>query len=182
MKFSALLQIVLLLITSLIPEGRLALTQSSDCRGTCACSAQARHNGACCCTHRKTSRSDTGRQPRRCCEHRSSGRTSGSGTEARSCCSGKSGAHKIRSDTHRNPAAPAPPARERAGLPQGMIVSCPCGGDASATLVLHAPRTAVSRAQLTCLPDFFVAYVPVSEGCAPAGDPPDRRPPKSHSC
>lgn len=152
MKWLAVIQMLLLIGTSIVPDGYRP-TAATQCAGQCGCSKQQREKGSCCCSGTRSSsdRSDddhptTKKTSTSCCSRSESSRDnfkasssccSASDHDAANserCCSKKSGSSTGR--TH----IPAKP----------QIGRCPCGDASIAASVLHAPRVAPLRTQIPC--------------------------------
>ncbi len=130
MKLLATIQIAVLLITSIIPDGKTCVSA-----GGCGCSAADRSAGTCCCS--------TGSSG--CCSTGSSGCCS---TATASCCSAPGTASPARApsccqtDTSQQPAPSTGTAKgSQSGdpRPSHRLVfrsTCPCGGSAPHTIAL----------------------------------------------
>ncbi len=172
MRILALIQALLLLTTSLVPEGRVLLSGGS-CAGECGCSADSRRSGTCCCStapssdsSRKTSDADN------CCQAE---RPDAADSTASSCCNRKGATKSCSSDDSgsRIRREPTPD--------WGMISTCGCG-EYSATLVVHAPRTVVRGVRVQSAYACPESCLTVDDGCTAERSAPATPPPKSFSC
>ncbi len=136
MRLLAFLQIVLLLTTSIFPEGRMLMSQSVTCStGECDCSAELRRNGSCCCSSDKRVESDSVARCQQTGDH-----DSGVAESAGSCC-----ARKTEKNTAAgiNCAAKQTPVASNEQFAEVLITTvsaCPCDSDSQVVWVSHMPR------------------------------------------
>lgn len=121
MKLLALFQILLLLGTALLPEGRIDISG-----GGCGCSAESRASGRCCCSEAANS----------CCagsvaESRSK---DSSLVPLRSCCQRKT------TSACWKPLADSLTERRTQPESETMSRSCPCGATSAELAIVRMPR------------------------------------------
>ena len=176
MRIVAFIQAILLLTTSLIPEGRVLLGGHEACAGECGCSAESRREGTCCCSSAKQSPSAdcnaSGKASKSCCSAASEDKSSAvtnyccsKSASPRSCCSSKGGGNSKRQPSPR----------------WGVISTCGCG-EYAATSILHAPRTVVSGVRVQGSHDRIEACLIFDQRCNAERPAPATPPPKSSSC
>ncbi|APZ94221.1 hypothetical protein Fuma_03845 [Fuerstiella marisgermanici] len=172
MKLLALIQALLLLTTSLVPEGRVLLSGGS-CAGECGCSADSRRSGTCCCSTAPPSESSRDSSDAdSCCQ---SGKSERVNSAPASCCSRKGAPKSCCSED-------SSPRKQREPTPDwGMISTCGCG-EYSATLVLHAPRTVVRGVRVQGTYARPESSLTIDECCNAERSAPATPPPKSSSC
>lgn len=59
MKLIAAIQVLILLTSVIIPEGRHVIVRDCQCGDNCQCSEESRQSGTCCCGDKKAQRSST---------------------------------------------------------------------------------------------------------------------------
>lgn len=165
MRILALLQIVLLLATSLVPEGRHLLSAKTQCGSDCACSAESRQAGTCCCSG-KTKASDvdadTDAEPAKGCSNCKAAvaKATECCSQTKSCC--KAGPRSGKSNCH-----------------QEAISACPCGSDAYELVVITMPRTGPLRVHLESPCNVEMPSTILDERCDSAISEPESPPPKA---
>ena len=166
MKLFAILQILLLVGTSLLPEGPYLRGPSSQCANGCGCTAETRRAGQCCCTRRQTAS---------CCDKSAASKSCNSKrAPGRSCCSTRSksaatGTPKSRryAKQHRTPKSP-----------NGLVSGCPCGGPSPGLHLLHMPRDTPDYATLLNGYSFCAPLVVSNDVYSPFTSLPPTPPPK----
>lgn len=137
MRLIALLQIALLLTTSILPEGRILMSQSRMCDGgECGCSAEARNGGTCCCTIK--TQGDRESDDR--CEQNSDGDATVAESTGR-CCSLTTRQDDSARDSCSTKAAPIAGCGQPTDALVGTVSSCACGEDSPGVWVSHMPQT-----------------------------------------
>lgn len=172
MKLLALIQALLLLTTSLVPEGRVLLSGGS-CAGECGCSADSRRSGTCCCSATPSSESSgDASDTSSCCQ---AGKLDAADSVASSCCNRKGAPKSCCSEN-------SSPRKQREPTPDwGVITTCGCG-EYNATLVLHAPRTVVRGVRVHSAHARPESCLTVDDACTAERSAPATPPPKSSSC
>lgn len=153
MKTLATLQILLLIIATIVPEGRWVTRFDADSAASCCCAGRDRQHGTCCCS-----------APDR--KHASS----------RSCCSRKE-------KSQQSSVVRAPQKHKRGKLPPcGAIATCPCGGETEVSFVVHAPRCSISRTTVEESIAGGEAVCLLNESVEVERQPPATPPPESFCC
>ncbi len=172
MKLLALLQTLLLLTTSLIPEGRVMMAGAGACTGECGCSSESREAGNCCCSKAeqeqpaKSQERETARTS--CCKKAT--------PSEKTCCSGKSSLRPCCSKSNDSDG-------NRDAVPEcGVISTCPCGSSFVDASVIHGPRTVVTRVQIQSGRNWIRSCTILDDCCSPERPAPATPPPKSSTC
>ncbi len=140
MRPLAFLQIALLLTTSILPEGRILMSQAHGCSdGKCECSAKSQQNGSCCCSAKKQDEEDS---ESRCGHH--DGKAS-SDDAARVCCSTASAKSELSEECCLTESSSVGSCEESASDSIATVSSCPCNADSPVVWVCHLPRTLPTR-------------------------------------
>lgn len=143
MKSLAVIQILLLIATVVVPEGYRP-APARGCQNGCGCSDEQRQTGTCCCQTSAATKTPEQTEPPSCC--------SKSDGEPRSCCSTRSAtsptsdpnAADTRSCCGRKSAAGCCAGKADRPVPEtASLGKCPCGDGPSESSVLHAPRVPV---------------------------------------
>ncbi len=166
MRILATIQILLLLMTTLLPEGRFPVLAMS-CDSTCGCSAESKESGPCCCTRSKksTAKATTSRS---CCSGQSRK------TNKPKCCSG----HSNRPSQEKHDSRP----RDRDLIGKMVVEKCPCGSDDAGFAVVHSPRNSAVNAQVQTTQDRCALNTLTSKDRTAEGHPPDVPPPQLSCC
>jgi len=137
MKLLAVFQIVLLLATCVVPEGRHLLARSSGCANNCGCSEESRRAGNCCCAGKETTDSESAASEtsrKACCQRAEK-------ASKKSCCQSSACCTKSTTTEGNDP-------------PKGVQIStCPCGGDVYEVMVIMMPRVPPLRVHLAAAAD-----------------------------
>lgn len=180
MRLFALLQIALLLTTSILPEGRMLLSQAQVCSdGECGCLAESRRNGTCCCSTKSRDERDS---ESRC---RQSGDEATSEDSTSVCCS-----RKVKSrpseDCHEACCStkPSPATRydKAADVLETAVSGCSCGGNSPVVWVCHMPRTLPTRVPSPAFTWTHEVNVPVDDRRQRKVDEPPAPPPDNACC
>lgn len=188
----ALLQIFLLLGTTLVPATRVRLVSGSCCGDDCQCSAADRAAGACCCT---ADSAKTARLSRACCQQTAKEQTDKEQTDKRpsdaataspvsrasatcpackkaaesssgSCC------NKVNSVADAGQTLPAGEIP-----PWGAVERCPCG-ETVTHVAVHMPRVRPLRVQVSSMLAMTQRISLLSEHCSAEPPEPPLRPPR----
>ena len=178
MRLLALLQIALLLTTSILPEGRMLMSQAQTCdSGECGCSTESRNNGTCCCSTKTQSDSES--------ESHSAQNTAVKVTVADStehCCSQTT----VESTSAEDSCATKPSPIAGCGQPTesltATVSSCPCGGELPAVWVSHMPQTLAVRVPAPAVTCTQSLRTHIDEERQPNVDEPPTPPPNATVC
>jgi len=183
MRLMAVFQIVLLLVTCVVPEGRHLLARSQGCSNDCGCSEESRKAGACCCSGKSTASRQQesyaeGQNP--CCRVAASRRQ-----EAE--CQQVSGCENCRQskscDDAESPCcqrSKSTVSQQRPATPE--IVACPCGGENFELTVITMPRTRTFRVAVNHLPALLATCELSDQRATCWRLPPESPPPKNLPC
>lgn len=191
LKFLALLQISLLLSTSLVPGGNVRLMTGSCCGDSCGCTAADRQSGNCCCARgddattsgeEECCQSDKTELPPCCAKAKARSESTDPKPCVGTCCQKQSsiGACCSSKTADRIAASEEPLSEsESNGIPvSGEVVNCPCGGDSFSEIAVHMPRVQPLRATLLIPCEIPESFVSGDEFADPQPLPPPRRPPR----
>ena len=139
MRPIALLQITLLLLTCILPEGRILMSRGQACNDdACQCSPEARQNGSCC-----AARKHNPEEANDCC--RQGGGDAAVTNSSPACCSQHTACRKPTQNCCRTkPLSGDHCDAEDNGL-RPIITGCPCGGELPVVWVCHMPRHLPAR-------------------------------------
>ena len=186
MKLAAALQILLLLATTLLPEGRYSLAPGGSCAETCGCSKESRSAGSCCCSKKAALPKAAGTaSAKSCCASAKSCSASGKVADTKSCC------QKAASTARCGRAASA--ARtccqqkdagtgKQSSPPWSVVSQCPCGTDSAELHVVCMPRTRAISCAVQSQPETCERLVVTDDMCSPLPPAPATPPPQSFPC
>ena len=182
MRLFACLQIALLLTTSILPEGKILLSQAQVCNdGECGCSAESRQNGTCCCSTKK----ERGERDSEC-RSGQSGDEATADNSASVCCSKESLTGKPSENSSETCCSTKPSPASRCDKATDVLMSavsgCSCGGDSPVVWVCHMPRTLPVRIPSPALALTQEVNVLVDDQRQPKVDEPPTPPPDDRVC
>lgn len=141
MRLLALLQIALLLTTSILPEGRMLMSRAQTCDGgECGCSSESRNNGTCCCS---TKTQSDGELESHCAQNTADAVTVADSTGH--CCSQTTVESTSTEDSRPTKPLPSAGCDKPTESLAATVSSCPCGGELPAVWVSHMPQTLAVR-------------------------------------
>jgi hypothetical protein len=168
MKLVALFQALLLLSTTVLPEGRYLLAPGAVCEDGCKCTTESREAGMCCCSQNKSAATKSDKTANSCC-------AAGGDSQVESCCS--------KNDTTKTCCQTKSRSTRKQNSPVwGIVGQCPCGSDSAEVHVLCMPRTRVQHASLQSPLQRHCVIDVDDESCSPQLPAPATPPPQNHSC
>jgi hypothetical protein len=180
MRLLAFLQIALLLTTSILPEGRILMSQAQTCDGgECGCSAESRNNGTCCCS----TKAQSDRESESLCAQNTAGEVTVAGSTGH-CCPQTTVASNPTEDSC--PPKPKPKPIARCGQPTeprtATVSSCLCGGELPVVWVSHMPQTLPVRVSTPAVTGTQSLKASSDEKRRPKADEPPTPPPNATVC
>lgn len=158
MKLVAVLQVLILLTSVIIPEGQHAVVRGCECRDNCECSEESRQSGTCCCGKQQQDKQpEANSNPGSCCPKNLQ-------TKKKSCCS-----------TNVAATACGKPDSE----PQDDSIGCGCKQTVVQILVTLMPRLRPSSTTMNGHPEVIEILSQVSDQILQNVRLPEVPPPKN---
>lgn len=175
MKFAAILQVILLLGATVLPEGGYSfVVANGPCGAGCQCSSQKVKTNTCCCSNNQKPEAAS------CC---SGSDDNCSLPELPACCqeAAANAAQADRTDSKDNSKSCCQASSKAPTSPWGQITGCPCGRESGSKSGLMMPRLLSERANV-CRYPWVESLAVTDEGCSPIPPKPVTPPPQFPVC